>query len=53
MLFKIISVDGRLMKQEYGAKAKTKYSEKNLPRCHLIHYKSHGDQPGVEPEPPP
>jgi hypothetical protein len=32
-------------------RGKPKYSGKNLSHCHFVHYKSHIDWPGIEPEP--
>ena len=48
LVMKIISFLFRGMEH----RGKTKYSEKNLSQCHLVHQKSHRDRPWIEPGPP-
>ena len=55
-MVKLYSVGGRSM-NEYGEllewywQEKTKYFEKNLTQCHVVHHKSHTDWPEVQPGP--
>jgi len=46
MYYKIIKHVKRLSEMMQG---KTKYSEKNLSQCHLIHHKFHMHKPMIKP----
>jgi hypothetical protein len=41
---------GHLWNDTY--RGKSKYWEKNLSQCYVVHHKSHTDRPGIEPGPP-